>query len=67
MPPTRKNLLTEDEAAAYLGVKPATLKRQRVSRINCPPYIKLGDSKRSPVRYDEAKLVAWVESRAVDA
>ncbi len=58
-------LLTEREAAQFLGVAPGTL---RVSRSTGPmpgriwlPYIKMGRS----VRYDPATLRAWLAARVV--
>lgn len=63
----RPVLLTEEEAAAYLGLSPETLRRRRTSRINCPPFQKLGDGPKAPVRYREDKLVAWLDSLEVPA
>ena len=64
-PTAPDRLLTEREAAQFLGVAPGTL---RVSRSTGPmpgriwlPYIKMGRS----VRYDPATLRAWLAARVV--
>lgn len=61
----RARLLTEQEAADYLGVPLATLRfwRYRPS-LKSPriPYIHLSDRH---IRYPEADLQAYVESRRV--
>jgi excisionase family DNA binding protein len=57
----KPRLLTTDEAAEFLGVSAGTLAVWRcVSRYPLP-YIKIGHN----VRYDEADLAAWIESRKV--
>lgn len=57
-------LLSPDEAAEYLGVSLSTLSNWRVLRRG-PAYTKLGSSGRSPVRYRESALAAYVRSRDV--
>lgn len=54
-------LLTTPEAAAYLGMAPATLQNDRSSHGLGVPYVKLGQA----VRYREADLIEWVEQRVV--
>lgn len=60
-------LLTEDQAAAMLGVSPSMLIKLRAAcRHNAngrqgPAYVKLGKS----VRYRIADLEAWVENSIV--
>ena len=57
------NLLSNEEAAAYLGVTPRTLEVWRcVKRYNIA-YIKVGRL----VRYKKAALDAFIESRTVEA
>lgn len=63
--PTPDRLMTEREAAQFLGVAPGTL---RVARSTGPmpgriwlPFIKLGRA----VRYDPGTLRAWLEARVV--
>ena len=62
---TPPRLLTEREAAEFLGIAPGTL---RVSRSTGPipgriflPYVKLGRA----VRYDRATLRDWLAARIV--
>lgn len=49
-------LLTETEAADFLAMSPATLRRWRVEGTG-PVFTKIGRA----VRYPEASLVAYVE------
>lgn len=56
-------LLSEQEAAAFLGVKPATLQVWRSSRRYALSYIKIGRL----VRYRQSALVAFLSSREVTA
>jgi excisionase family DNA binding protein len=56
-------LMNNEEAAAYLGVTPRTLEVWRcVKRYNIA-YIKVGRL----VRYKQAALDSFIESRTVDA
>lgn len=52
-------LLTTEQAAQYLGKRPNTLERDRVSGMNCPPYAKIGRH----VRYRLSDLEAFVAAR----
>lgn len=54
-----ERLLSQAEAAEFLGVSPHTLNRWRVVRQG-PEYIKFGQRL---VRYRFADLAAWVESQ----
>ncbi len=56
-------LLSEQEAAAFLGVKPATLQVWRSSRRYALSYLKIGRL----VRYRQSALVAFLSSREVTA
>ncbi|MFZ2481055.1 MAG: helix-turn-helix domain-containing protein [Propioniciclava sp.] len=56
----RHELLTTEEAANYLTVTAAVLRRWRLLGDG-PPYVKLG----SLVRYDRAKLDRWIDGREV--
>ena len=58
-------LLTETEAAQYLGVKPQTLRLWRSTghipgRREGPPYVRLGARL---IRYAAADLSRWLEQR----
>jgi hypothetical protein len=55
--------LNEHGAAAFLGIKPATLRVWRSTRRYDLPYIKVGRS----VRYRPADLTAFVERQRVTA
>lgn len=58
------NLLTNAEAAARLGIKPNTLERWRCLGGEGPRFIKLNPkSARSPIRYRESDIEAWLEAR----
>ena len=56
----QSNLLTREEAADRLGLRPQTLAAW-ATRDQGPPYIKLGRS----VRYPDTELDAWLASRLV--
>lgn len=61
-------LLTIEEAAAYLGFSPSTLEKWRSGYRGVkggPPFIPMHDGEKSPVRYMVADLRAWIESRRV--
>lgn len=57
---SRHELLTTEEAADYLTVTAAVLRRWRLLGDG-PPYVKLG----SLVRYDRAKLDRWIDGQEV--
>ena len=64
--PERENLsdlLSSEEAAAYLGVQPGTMEVWRSTRRQVIPYFKVGRL----VKYRKAALDAWLASRAVDS
>lgn len=54
-------LLSTDQAAAFLGLKPNTLEIWRV-RGQGPRFLKLGTKVRSRVRYRRSELEAWLGS-----
>ena len=60
---TRPKLLTEAEAADYLGVKPQTLCAWRCTKRYSLPYIKVGRL----VRYRPEDVEAFLESRTMGA
>lgn len=55
-------MLTSPETATRIGVQPTTLEIWR-TRGKGPKFIKLGNSKQSPIRYLESEVIAWLESR----
>jgi excisionase family DNA binding protein len=57
----KPKLLTTDQAAEFLGVSAGTLAVWRCLARYRLPFVKIGRS----VRYDEADLVSWMESRKV--
>lgn len=57
-----QKLISNNEAAALLGVAPSTLKFWR-HKSRGPRFVKLGDAKQAGVAYDEADVIAWRESR----
>ena len=59
--PRKYRYLNTEEASEVLGVAPATLVIWRCTQRYPLPYLKIGGA----VRYDEADLIAFVESRKV--
>ena len=61
-----KKVLSEPEAATFLGISSATLKKARLEgpregRISAPNYVKAGRC----VRYRIEDLMAWLEKHLV--
>jgi predicted DNA-binding transcriptional regulator AlpA len=61
-----KSTLTEIEAAEYLGLSRATLRRARMqgarsSYISSPPFLKIGRA----IRYLKSDLDKWLEQHRV--
>lgn len=56
-----EEVLTTEEAAAFLREKPATLKKRRREGTG-PAYIKLGGARQSDVRYLRSDLIAWLHA-----
>ena len=54
-------LLSREEAAAYLGIRPQTLAVWHTTHRHKIPLIKVG----SKVRYRKSDLDAWLESRTI--
>jgi hypothetical protein len=52
-------LLTDAEAAGWLGVSPATLRSWRCRGIG-PNFIKLGFGSKAPVRYDPDDIERFI-------
>jgi excisionase family DNA binding protein len=55
------DLLTQTEAAAYLGLSPNTLEVWRCTKRYELPYVKVGRL----IRYRRSELDAWLDSRSV--
>ncbi len=60
MPIEQKNVLSEKEAAKYLGVSSASLRLWRGSERGGPRFFRAG---RKLIRYRRSDLDRWVESR----
>ena len=60
METVRERLLTRDEAAHFLGIRPQTLAAWVVRRQG-PPFIRVGRC----ARYRLADLERWIETRTV--
>lgn len=52
-------LLTEQQAAEFIGVSPGTLSVWRSTGRYCLPFLKIGHK----VRYRLSDLEAWIKSR----
>lgn len=57
-----RQLMSTEELAAELGVKPGTLRLWRSSGGG-PSYIRVGRGSRSPVAYRRADVEEWVQAR----
>lgn len=55
-------ILNNNEAAALIGVTPATLRFWRCKGRG-PRFVKLGDAKQAGVAYVEADVLAWRDAR----
>ena len=60
---TEPMLVDKDEAARLLGVSPRTIEAWAAARKI--PSVKLGQGKRSPLRFRPADLRAWIAARVV--
>lgn len=54
---------TSPQAARYIGIQPGTLDTWRASGKG-PEYVKLGQSKRSRIRYRKSALDRYLNDRA---
>jgi hypothetical protein len=54
-------LLTNEQTAAMLGIKPNTLEIWRCKGKG-PAFCKLGTHPSSPIRYQRSRVVAWIEA-----
>jgi predicted DNA-binding transcriptional regulator AlpA len=53
-----QRLVTSSQLAEYLGVSEGTLRNWR-NKDKGPPYIRLGDSPRSAIRYNIDDVLKW--------
>ena len=61
-PATVRSMLSQREAAATLGVSTATMMRLRLGGKG-PPWMRVSDGPRSPVRYPLDALRQWARDR----
>ena len=59
----QSDLVSSEDAAAYIGVQPGTLEVWRCTKRQHIPFLKVGRL----VKYRLRDLDAWLASRAVDA
>lgn len=57
------DLLTNEQAAALLGIKPKTLEIWRI-KGKSPPFLKLGRAKQAPIRYQRSDILIWLKKRS---
>jgi predicted DNA-binding transcriptional regulator AlpA len=56
-----ERLMTRNEAAEALGLRPQTLAKWSCLKTCGPPFVKLGGA----VRYRESDLQAWLDKQTV--
>lgn len=56
------DLLTTEQAAALLGIRPNTLEIWRCKGKKGPAFVKLGNHPSSPIRYQRSSVMAWIEA-----
>lgn len=54
-------LLTNEQTADLLGIRPNTLEVWRCNAKG-PPFIKMGTHPSSPIRYQRSRVMAWIEA-----
>lgn len=54
-------LLSNEQVANILGVKPNTLEIWRCKGKG-PAFLKLGEHPSSPVRYQRSRVMAWIDA-----
>ena len=57
------DLLTNEQAATLLGIKPTTLEIWRI-KGKSPPFLKLGVTKQAPIRYQRTEVMKWLAERS---
>lgn len=61
--PASGPLLTVDELAHYLNISPTTLRAWCNDPEMSIPHVRLGDSRKAPIRFDADEIDAWLENR----
>lgn len=56
-------LLDNEQTAAMLGIKPNSLEIWRC-RGKGPRFVKLGNAKQSPVRYERSEVTRWLREQS---
>ena len=59
-------ILNNDQAAALIGVTPATLRFWRCKGRG-PRFVKLGEAKQAGVAYVEVDVLAWRDARTFNS
>ena len=57
------DLLDNEQTAALLGIKPNTLEIWRCTGRG-PRFVKLGQSKQAPIRYQRTEVASWIEQQS---
>lgn len=61
--PVTPELLDNEQTAELLGIKPNTLEIWR-TKGRGPTFVKLGQSKQAPIRYQRSAVVEWLEQQS---
>ncbi|MCW9059723.1 MAG: helix-turn-helix domain-containing protein [Gammaproteobacteria bacterium] len=57
------DLITNEEAADLLGIKPNTLEIWR-TKGKGPKFVKMGEHKQAPIRYMRPEIFDWLERQS---
>ena len=57
----QSDLMTPEQLSEMLHVTLSTLESWR-AKGSGPPFVRLGKSTRSPIRYRRSEVLAWIES-----
>lgn len=63
--PALSGAMTTKEAAAYIGMSPATLNGWRFEGVG-PVYLRMGTGRRAKIAYLREDLDAWLRARRTD-
>lgn len=56
-------LLTNEQTAALLGIRPNTLEIWRVYGKG-PAFIKMGKTRSAPIRYQRSRVTEWIDANS---